>query len=80
MSLLERETQLTSLRQYADEARRRDGRLVLVSGEAGVGKSSLVEELQDELTRRDLGLGLLRRPVHTAPARSAARHRASRRR
>ncbi len=50
MSLLERESQLASLRQYADEARRRDGRLVLVSGEAGVGKSSLVEELQDELT------------------------------
>jgi DNA-binding CsgD family transcriptional regulator/tetratricopeptide (TPR) repeat protein len=44
--LLERETQLASLRQYADEARARDGRLVLVSGEAGIGKSSLVEELQ----------------------------------
>ncbi len=50
MSLLERESQLASLRQYAVEARRRDGRLVLVSGEAGVGKSSLVEGLQDELT------------------------------
>ncbi len=49
MSLLERESQLASLRQYAAEARGRAGRLVLVSGEAGVGKSSLVEELQDEL-------------------------------
>ncbi len=50
MPLLERESQLASLRQYAAEARGRAGRLVLVSGEAGVGKSSLVEELQDELS------------------------------
>jgi predicted ATPase len=45
VSLLEREAQLGSLLQYADEARARTGRLVLISGEAGVGKSSLVEEL-----------------------------------
>ena len=49
MPLLERESQLASLRQYAAEARGRAGRLVLVSGEAGVGKSSLIEELQGEL-------------------------------
>ena len=49
MSLLERETQLASLRQYAAEARGGAGRLVLVSGEAGVGKSSLVEELETGL-------------------------------
>src|SRR3954465_10855934 len=49
MSLLERESQLASLHQYADEARSGAGRLVLVSGEAGVGKSSLVEELQTRL-------------------------------
>jgi DNA-binding CsgD family transcriptional regulator/tetratricopeptide (TPR) repeat protein len=48
--LLERESQLASLRQYAAEARGRTGRLVLVSGEAGVGKSSLVEVLQEELS------------------------------
>jgi DNA-binding CsgD family transcriptional regulator/tetratricopeptide (TPR) repeat protein len=49
VTLLERESQLGSLLQYADEARSRAGRLVLVSGEAGVGKSSLVEELQARL-------------------------------
>jgi DNA-binding NarL/FixJ family response regulator len=49
VTLLERESQLGSLLQYADEARARTGRLVLISGEAGVGKSSLVEELQHRL-------------------------------
>jgi DNA-binding CsgD family transcriptional regulator/tetratricopeptide (TPR) repeat protein len=49
VALLERESQLGSLLQYADEARTRTGRLVLISGEAGVGKTSLVEELQGRL-------------------------------
>lgn len=49
MTLLERESQLGSLLQYADEVRHRTGRLVLVSGEAGVGKTSLIEELQQQL-------------------------------
>jgi DNA-binding CsgD family transcriptional regulator/tetratricopeptide (TPR) repeat protein len=49
VTLLERESQLGSLLQYADEARGRTGRLVLISGEAGVGKTSLVEELQSRL-------------------------------
>src|SRR4051794_2769373 len=50
VTLLERESQLGSLLQYADEARAGSGRLVLISGEAGVGKSSLVEELQHVLS------------------------------
>src|SRR5258705_6956893 len=49
MQLLERETPLASLREYAGEARRGEGRLVLVAGEAGVGKSALVEQLQRDL-------------------------------
>jgi len=49
MELIEREPQLESLLQYAGEARAGTGRLVLVSGEAGVGKSSLVEELQHRM-------------------------------
>ena len=49
MRLLERELQLGALRDYAVDARGGDGRLVLVSGEAGIGKSSLVEAFVDGL-------------------------------
>ena len=47
--LLERESPLASLAAYAQEARRGHGRLVLVAGEAGVGKSALVEQFQCDL-------------------------------
>jgi predicted ATPase len=49
MQLLERGTALASLAEYAHEARHGDGRLVLVTGEAGVGKSALVEQLHHDL-------------------------------
>jgi DNA-binding CsgD family transcriptional regulator len=49
MRLLERGACLTSLVEYADEACRGDGRLVLVGGEAGIGKSALVERFQQDL-------------------------------
>ena len=49
MLLLERESSLAALAGYAREAWRGDGRLVLVAGEAGVGKSALVEELARDL-------------------------------
>jgi DNA-binding CsgD family transcriptional regulator len=44
MRLIERESQLAALHQYADEASHGQGRLVLVSGEAGIGKSVLLED------------------------------------
>jgi predicted ATPase len=47
--LLERETQLAALAGYAEEARKAQGRLVFVAGEAGAGKSALVEQLQQDL-------------------------------
>ena len=50
MRMLERESQLDALAQYAGEARAGQGRLVLVAGEAGVGKSSLLEELESRVT------------------------------
>jgi DNA-binding CsgD family transcriptional regulator/tetratricopeptide (TPR) repeat protein len=48
-TLLEREAQLASLRAYAAEASNGEGRLVLIAGEAGAGKSVLAEELQASL-------------------------------
>jgi DNA-binding CsgD family transcriptional regulator len=48
MRLIERESQLAALREYAKEATRGQGRLVLISGEAGVGKSVLLEEFAQE--------------------------------
>jgi DNA-binding CsgD family transcriptional regulator len=49
VGLLEREAQLASLTGYAGEARDGAGRLVLVGGEAGVGKSALVEQAQRDV-------------------------------
>jgi DNA-binding CsgD family transcriptional regulator len=46
--LLERETVLADLRASLEEARRGHGRLVLVVGEAGVGKSAVVRAFCDE--------------------------------
>ena len=49
MGLLERDSALEALTQYAAQARAGDGRVVLISGEAGAGKSALLEQLQREL-------------------------------
>jgi DNA-binding CsgD family transcriptional regulator/tetratricopeptide (TPR) repeat protein len=48
--LLERESALASLTTYAADAERGDGRLVLISAEAGGGKSALLEEFALKLT------------------------------
>src|SRR5438046_6943710 len=47
--LLEREASLALLTEYAAQAAAGEGRLVLLGGEAGVGKSALVERLRQEL-------------------------------
>jgi DNA-binding CsgD family transcriptional regulator len=51
ISLLEREEPLKRLRAALDEARAGSGRLALVTGEAGVGKTALVERVADAATR-----------------------------
>jgi predicted ATPase len=49
MELLERSSSVDELAGYADEARHGSGRLVLVSGESGIGKTALVEAFQAQL-------------------------------
>jgi DNA-binding CsgD family transcriptional regulator/tetratricopeptide (TPR) repeat protein len=49
MELLERAPFLRTLAEYASEARKGTGRLVLVSGESGMGKTALLEAFQQEL-------------------------------
>ena len=51
MRLLERQDQLTEIERRLQEARAGSGKLVLVAGEAGVGKSSLVERFVAEHAR-----------------------------
>src|ERR1700758_3670305 len=49
MELLERSSFLGALAGYAAEARNGSGRLVLVSGESGIGQTALVEAFQVQL-------------------------------
>src|SRR6516225_598254 len=49
MELLERSSFLDTLADYAAEARQGSGRLVLVSGESGIGKTALVEAFRAQL-------------------------------
>jgi DNA-binding CsgD family transcriptional regulator len=51
MELLEREQYLEALRAAFQEARAGAGRVVLISGEAGIGKTSLVERFAREQQR-----------------------------
>ena len=71
MELLERETALAELR----ECRREGGRIALVGGEAGVGKTALVTAFGDEVEGGVLrgGCDALRTPRPLGPLRDIAR-------
>src|SRR5215468_6744635 len=49
MELLERTAFLQTLAEYAGEAQRGNGRLVLLSGESGIGKTVLLEGFQQQM-------------------------------
>jgi DNA-binding CsgD family transcriptional regulator len=49
VTLLERKTALETLAEFAGQARSGEGRLVLLEGEAGVGKSALLEHFTSGL-------------------------------
>jgi DNA-binding CsgD family transcriptional regulator/tetratricopeptide (TPR) repeat protein len=52
MQLLERQEQLDTLTRNFAEARLGSGKLILITGEAGLGKSSLVEQFVSETKRQ----------------------------
>src|SRR6266700_1594621 len=58
MALVERGQPLAALRQYVQEAALGEGRLVLLAGEAGVGKSVLVEHVQREVADASWSWGI----------------------
>jgi hypothetical protein len=62
--ILERGSELAVLRAVTKEAARGAGSVVLVNGEAGIGKSSLVRALRAELPAEGRMLRLLRRLRH----------------
>jgi chloramphenicol 3-O-phosphotransferase len=80
MELLERTAFLDTLAEYAAEARRGDGRLVLVSGESGMGKTVLLEAFQQRLPGARWLWGGCDGLLTPAAARAAVRHRPATRR
>ena len=81
MHLLERQDQLEVLNRCFQNARGASGKLVLIAGEAGFGKSSLVERFVSEHRRdacalRGAAMPSLRR-VHSHPSTRSLRKRRS---
>jgi DNA-binding CsgD family transcriptional regulator len=57
VTLLERKTALDALAEIAGQARSGEGRLILLEGEAGVGKTALLEQFTHDLPGSRLLLG-----------------------
>lgn len=69
MNLLEREAYLRRLGERLEEARRGEGALVFVGGEAGVGKTSLVR--RSAAQAREVRVAVDARPPHDARGTSS---------
>ena len=66
--LLERAAEVSSIESACQRARDGDGRVVVLAGRAGIGKSSLLVQPDLEATRPD-GRSMLTRPVdHRRPS------------
>ena len=76
MGLLERSAELDALDGHLAAVREQGrGRLVLIAGEAGIGKTALVRAFCERAGRRPGPVGRVRRAVHPAPARAVRGHR-----
>ncbi len=79
VELLERDGALATLAAAYDAAADGDGRVVFVTGEPGIGKTSLVHPLPARPRRRGArALRYVRRPLHPAAARTDPRPRRQR--
>ena len=53
LSLIGRESELNSLTQQLEKAKDGKGSAILVSGEAGIGKTRLLQEFKDHAVEKD---------------------------
>lgn len=76
MDLLERESHLAQLHEHLQEVRQGHGRVVMVGGEAGVGKTSLMQQFQATLLGQvpvfHASCDALSTPAPVGPARDLA--------
>ena len=76
VELLERSAELDALDGHLAAVRAQGrGRLVLIAGEAGIGKTALVRAFCERARPRPGPVGRVRRALHAAPARPARGHR-----
>ena len=54
MQIVGRHNELARLREAVDSTLDGRGRLILIGGEAGIGKTALVEQFRDEIDGRDV--------------------------
>lgn len=74
MDLIERDGPMARLRELREAAARGPGRIALVNGEAGIGKTSLVRELASEGVAWWGACDALQTPEPLAPLHDLARH------